>query len=102
MAESAKSKDEEIKCPFCLKGKIIVTTIPEHYSTHAARAFGKVKRIPVRHNEKVNVHSKCPNCGKSKNEIKEVIKKGKTKVLTHKERIAMLKKRGLPLVIGGK
>lgn len=102
MAESSKSKDEEIKCPFCLEGKILVTIIPEHYSTHAARAFGRVKRIPVHHSEKVIVNNKCPNCGKSKNEIKEVIERGKTKVLSHKERIAMLKKRGLPLVIGGK
>lgn len=102
MSEFSRPQDEEIKCPFCFKGKIIVTINPEYYSTHAARAFGKVKRIPVYHNEKVNVHSKCPNCGKSKNEIKEVIEKGKTKVLSHEERITMLKKRGLPLVIGGK
>ena len=95
-----KVEKEVIKCPFCEKGRIDVTRTSEYYSYHSARAFGKVKRIPVHHPERFNVHSKCPNCGKSKSEIKEALEKGK-KPMSHKERIDMLKKRGLPLVIGG-
>lgn len=92
---------ETIKCPFCGKGDIEITKTSEYYTTSYARAFGKVKGIPVVHPERIEIHNKCPNCGKSKKDLKEVIERGKTKVLSHKERIAMLKKRGLPLVIGG-
>lgn len=100
MTDLAVPKNEEIDCPFCGKAKISVTTTEGYYSFNAARAFGKVKRIPVYHEEKVEVSSNCPVCGKTKKEIKEVLEKGQTKVLSHEKRIEMLKKRGLPLVIG--
>lgn len=48
-----------------------------------------------------NVKNDCPVCGKSAKEIKKAFEKGIAKVLTHKQRLEMLKKRGLPLVIGG-
>ncbi|MCK4335788.1 MAG: hypothetical protein KAW40_03625 [Candidatus Aenigmarchaeota archaeon] len=91
-----------VKCPFCQKGDIDITEYSAYYSNTYARAFGKVKKIPLYHEGHIEVHNKCSNCGKSKSELKEVIEKGKTKVMTHEERIAMYKKRGLPLVIGGK
>ncbi len=102
MGDSAVPKNEEIDCPFCKKGKIDITIIPKYYSFSSARAFGKVKRIPVEHPERIEVHSKCPNCGKPAKEIKEVLEKGETKVLSHDERRENLKKRGLPLRIESK
>lgn len=99
MTDLSVSINEEVDCPFCGKAKISVTRMQSYYSFQAARAFGKVKRIPVYHEERVDVHSSCPACGRTKKEIKEVLEQGKTKVLSHEERIEMLKKRGLPLVL---
>lgn len=102
MSDVMNTINETIDCPFCGKGKIDTTKIPEYYTTKYARAFGKVKSIPLVHPERIEVHNNCPICGKTKKEIKEVLEKGQTRVLSHEERISMLKKRGLPLVIGGK
>jgi len=99
MSDIATPKNEVIKCPFCKKGKIDITIIPEYYSYHSARAFGKVKRIPVVHPEKIEVHSKCSVCKKSKKEIKEAIERGSIKQISHEERIKRLKKQGLPTKI---
>jgi transcription elongation factor Elf1 len=100
--KKSKIEKETVDCPFCNKGKIDTTKMPEFYSMTYARAFGKVKGIPKVHPERIEVHNNCPVCGKSKKEIKEVLETGKTKVLSHEERIAMLKKRGLPLVLESK
>ena len=42
-----RETEEIIDCPFCKRGRVNITIIPEYYSTSAARAFGKIKRIPV-------------------------------------------------------
>ena len=99
MSGMTLSRNETIECPFCRKGNIDITVTREYYSYRTARAFGKVKRIPVVHPEKIEIHSKCPNCGKSKKEIKQALERGQTRELSHKESIEMLKKRGLPLRI---
>ena len=52
--------------------------------------------IPQYHPEKVEVHNKCPECGKSKKELKEVIAKGEGKQLSHEERLKRLRGAGLP------
>jgi rubredoxin len=96
MSDIAIPKDETVNCPLCNRGKIEITIIPEHYSYHSARAFGKVKRIPVVHPERVTIHNKCPNCGASKSEIKEALEHGQTKKKSHKELMERLKKQGLP------
>jgi len=102
MVDIATPKNETIECPFCKKSKIDVTTIPEYYSYHTARAFGKVKRIPVMHPEKTEVHNSCPDCKASKKEIKEVLEKGTTQELSHEERLKRLKEAGLPARIESK
>jgi hypothetical protein len=99
MSDIATPKDEEIDCPFCKKGKIAITTIPEHYSYSCARAFGKVKRIPVVHPERITVHNSCKNCKKSKAEIKEAMQHGTTK--SHEEILKRIKASGLPTRIEG-
>ena len=100
MTDIATPRNEEIDCPFCKKNKIAITTIPEHYSYHSARAFGKVKRIPVVHPERVTVHNSCKNCGKTKQEIKEGIIKGSYGI-SHHDRLKRLKEAGLPTRIEG-
>ena len=90
---------ETIKCPFCGKGDIELTRTSEYYSINYARAFGKIKRIPVVHPERVDIHNECLICKKSKKEIKEALIKGK-KPLSHEERLKLWKKRGLLLVLG--
>lgn len=99
--DKPKVENEVIKCPFCKKGNIDVTRTSEYYSYHSARAFGKVKRIPVHHSERFEVNNNCPNCRKKGGEIKEFLEKGR-KPLTHSERLEIFKKRGLPLVIKSK
>jgi len=89
---------ETIKCPFCKLGNIETTTTLDWYSSHRAHAAGRAAMIPQYHPERTEVHNKCPHCGKSKNEIKEALEKGK-KPMTHYERLEMWKKRGLPLVL---
>ena len=94
-------ENKRIKCPFCEKEEIDITIISEHMSVHTSRAAGRRARILIYHAEGIEIHNKCPNCYKSKKEIKEYLEKGK-KPITHKERLEMLKRRGLPLVLESK
>ena len=93
---------EKVKCPLCEKTEIDVTTKPEYYSYSAARAFGKVKRIPVHHPEQVKVESNCPNCKAKKSDIKDALERGKSKFKTHEEFLKSIRDRGLPTVITSK
>ena len=99
MTDSASLKTESVKCPLCQIGEIEVTTRAEYYSFSAARAFGKVKRIPVHHPEQIKVESNCPNCKARKAEIKEALEKGSSKRVSHEEMLERLKKSGLPTII---
>ena len=96
-----QQKDETTVCPFCNKRKIDITIIPEYYSYKCARAFGKMKRIPKVHPERIEVHSKCPSCKASKQEIKEALERGTTKVKSHEERLKRLKEAGIPTRMEG-
>jgi len=95
MSDIASPKNEIIDCPFCKKGKIDIVTTPEFYSYKTARAFGKAKKIPVVHPERIDVQNKCPECGKSKQEIKEALISGTTNK-SHEERLKRIKDSGLP------
>jgi len=88
---------EEQKCPICKEGIITVITKSEYYSYHSARAFNKVKRIPVHHPEKIEIENKCPNCGASKQDIKDALEHGKQ--IPHEEKLKRSKKAGMPTVI---
>jgi len=102
MTNLASLKTEKLKCPFCQIGEVEVTTRSEYYSHSSARAFGKVKQIPVYHPEQIKVESNCPNCKAKKSEIKEALEKGSGKKRTHEEVLDRLKKSGLPLVLESK
>jgi transcription elongation factor Elf1 len=97
MTDKNAPTNEEIDCPFCGKARISVTTTPGYYSYSAARAFGKVKNIPVYHEEKVEVASDCPACGKTRKEIKEVVENGGKPPKTFEERLARMRESGLPV-----
>jgi len=92
--------NEELGCPFCKKGKVAVTIIPEYYSYKTARAIHQIKRIPVYHPEKIEVNSpKCPACGKSRREIKESLTSGNEKIGSNEERLKRMRDAGLPTKI---
>ena len=99
MSDAASIKTEKVKCPLCQVGEVEVTTKPEYYSFSAARAFGKVKRIPVHHPEQIKVESNCPNCKATKSDIKDALERGSGKRLSHEEFLEKLKKSGLPLIL---
>lgn len=89
-------ENKTVTCPFCHKGQINVLYTSEHMSVHTAHAAGKSSRIPNYHGERYEVYSNCPECGKSKSDIKQVLETG-TKPITedeHKKRIERLKAAG--------
>jgi rubredoxin len=90
---------ETIKCPFCKKGDINILRISEYYSETVAHAAGKAKRIPQYHPEQITVYSKCPNCGVSKKEIKEILERGSEKRISDEEKIKRIRELGLPTKI---
>lgn len=102
MSDISSVKTEKVKCPFCQIGEVEVTTKPEYYSYHAARAFGKVKQIPVYHTEQIKVESNCPNCKAKKIDIKESLQTGNDKRMSHEDRLKRLRDSGLPLVLESK
>ncbi len=91
---------ETVKCPFCGKGDIEVMTTLDWYSEGRAHAAGKSKMIPQYHPEKKEILNKCPECGKSKGELKEVLERGK--ISSHEDQVKRLKDSGLPTVIESK
>ncbi len=101
MADIAIPRNEKIECPFCKHGKIDIRITPEYYSYAVSRISAGSKRIPIFHPEKIEVFSKCSNCGKTRREIKEALESGSIKQLSHKERLKRLKEAGLPTKIEG-
>ena len=100
MSDIASIKTEKVKCPFCQVGEVEVTTKSEYYSYTHARAFGKVKAIPLYHPEQIKIESKCPNCKASKSDIKEALERGSGKKQSHEAVLKRFKDSGLPLIIG--
>lgn len=88
-----------IECPFCEKESVKVLHQPFVSRKNMSKSrFGSGG--PVFTKEKTEILSGCSECGKTQKEIVDEMN-GKKK-MSHEERIAMFKKRGLPLVIGGK
>lgn len=54
--------------------------------------------MPHSHPEKIIVYERCPNCGKSKKEIKELLESGGI-TKSHEERLKRLREAGLPTKI---
>lgn len=90
---------ETVKCPFCGKGDIELIRTLDWYSEHRAHAAGRSAMIPHYHPEKIEIRNKCPNCGKSKKNLKEAIERGTSKEMSHEERLKRIKAAGLPTKI---
>ena len=102
MVGFARMSEKEIECPFCRKGKVKTIHKESFMQSETTRIAGRRCTRSFSRPETYEVIEDCPNCGKTRKEIQKALNTGKIKVLTHKERLEMLKKRGLPLVIGGK
>ncbi|MEM5799637.1 MAG: hypothetical protein QXZ43_03145 [Candidatus Aenigmatarchaeota archaeon] len=86
---------EEIKCPFCDKGKIKCWYLPS--STKIRRLSGSFgKRYDVSKSaESWIIQSDCNICKRTREEIEKVLKKGKNNKETEKKVMERLKKDGL-------
>lgn len=85
-------------CQFCGKETIKILHQPFVARKNMSKSrFGTGG--PVYTKERFEVLSGCSACGKSKKEVQKALE-GKEE-RTHKEKMERLKKRGLPLVIGG-
>lgn len=96
VSEQYKETEEIIDCPFCKKAKINVTYVHPYTSWSVSSISAGSKRTKFYHDEKYKVQNKCPDCGKSKQEIKEALERGTTKQLSHGEMIKRLKDAGIP------
>ncbi len=94
ISESSRPRNEIVECPFCRKGRVSVTFVPAYISWNVSRIASGAKRTKFVHDAKTIVNGKCPECGKSKQEIKEVLESGKP--ASHEEQIKRLKDAGLP------
>lgn len=102
MVGLARKGEIELECPFCEKGKVKTFYKEGYMQAHTSRISSGAKTKHFQRPETYEVLEDCPNCGKTKKEIQKALETGKTKQMTHEERLEMLKKRGLPLVIGEK
>ena len=100
-SEKYTEKIEDVDCPFCGKAKIRATFIPGYMSWNTSRIAAGAKRTRYFHDPKITVRGKCPECGKSSEEIKEALESG-GKIKTHEERLKRLQESGLPTKIVAK
>ena len=84
-------------CPFCDEGKIKVRHVPALKKEQFATGSAFSKRTTTHTKEHYYVQGDCPNCGKSKEEIRKVFeRKEESKSIKHSELLERLKKAGLP------
>jgi sarcosine oxidase delta subunit len=100
MTGLARKGEIELDCPFCEKGKVKTFHKEGYRQAHTSRISGRQATRSFQRPETYEVLEDCPLCGKTKKEIQRAFETGKTKEMTHEERIERLKKRGLPLVLG--
>lgn len=94
-SENYSESIEEVECPFCHRTKITVSFIAGYMTWNVSSISAGSKRTPYFHDPKIKVHGKCPNCGASAQEIKDILKRG-GKIETHEERLKRLKESGIP------
>lgn len=84
-----------IQCPFCGKQTITILHIPfvSNTFTSKSRAGGKVTRIQK---ERYDILSGCSECVKSRKEVEKALNTGRTKEISHEERLKRIKEAGLP------
>lgn len=98
VTERYREIQETVECPFCKKARIDVAYIPAYISWNVSRISVGAKRTKFYHEPKYKIHSKCPECGKSAREIKQVLESGGI-TKSHEERLKRLREAGLPTKI---
>lgn len=89
----------QVRCPFCEKTGVIAFYKPSHREPSTSRISGKSVTKQIMKDESYHIQSDCPDCGAKKKDIQTYYDGNYRKKMTHEERIAMYKKRGLPLVL---
>ena len=102
MVGFARKGEKELECPFCEKGKVKTFYKEGYMQARTTRIVGRKSTRSFQRPETYEVLEDCPNCGAKKKDIQAMCDGTYKKPMTHKERLKRLKKRGLPLVIGGK
>ena len=100
MVGLARRGEIELDCPFCGKAKVKAFHKEGFMQARTSRisAGAKVTRHAVP--DYYEVLEDCAHCGAKKKEIQDYYEGKYKKKMTHQERLEMLKKRGLPLVLG--
>jgi hypothetical protein len=96
----ARRGEIELDCPFCCKAKVLVFHKEGYMQAKTSRisAGARVTRHAV--HDYYEVLEDCPDCGARRKDIRDFFEGKYKKKMTCEERIEMLKKRGLPLVLG--
>lgn len=96
----ARKGETEIECPFCHKGKVKMFHKEGHLQPKFSRIAAKSAVTYYRSPDIYNVLEDCPNCGKTKKEIEDVLEgKKPVKEMSHEERLKRIKEAGLPTKI---
>ncbi len=83
-----------IQCPFCKKDGVKAFHMPSYITYKKEHISSGSKTKWFREQEKWEIISDCPSCGKTKKEIQNNLE-GKSG-MTHEERLKKLQERGLP------
>ena len=100
MTGFARKNETELECPFCGEGRVKTFYREGYMQAHTSRISGKSATRSHKKDEIYEVLEDCPRCGAKKKDIQDYFDGKYKKKISHEERIAMLKKRGLPLVLG--
>jgi uncharacterized protein (DUF2225 family) len=102
MVGLARKGEKELECPFCSVGRIKTFYKEGYKQAHTSRISGRQATRSFQRPETYEVLEACPNCGAKRKDIQDFFEGKYKKKMSHKERLEMLKKRGLPLVLGNK
>jgi len=99
MAGLARHDETEMECPFCEKGKIRVYCQEGYLQAKTSRISAGAKQTYHRVGEKHIVRDDCPACGKSKQEIQDVLEGKEKKEVDPNKFLERMKQAGLPTKI---
>lgn len=96
MVGLGRHDESEIECPFCGKGRIRMYHQEGYLQARTSRISAGAKQTFHKVHDKYIVQNKCSNCGKSAKEIERALETGRTKELSHEDRLKRLKEAGMP------
>jgi hypothetical protein len=96
-------KDETVlECPFCHKSKVRVYHKEGYMQAKTSRISGRSATKKYKIPDTYIILEDCSNCGARKRDIQASYDGTYIKPMTKEERIEMLRRRGLPLIIESK